>query len=99
MYLLSLSEAGGGVNCAIAIASAFRIIRWKNSNWLACNGGHILLTKYWNQYLLTLNYVRLQLIANFAELKYNFLSDIQAVVDMEEYHLVSLSIGTVCILL
>ena len=39
MYLLALREAGGGVNCAIARASATGIIRRKNSNWLACNGG------------------------------------------------------------
>ena len=48
LYLLGLHEAGGGVNCTIARASATGIIRWKNSNWLARNGGHILLTKDWS---------------------------------------------------
>ena len=59
MYLLSLREAGGVVNCAIARASATGIIRRKNSNWLACNGGHILLTKDWSRYLLErMNFVK-----------------------------------------
>ena len=47
MYLLALCEARA-VNCAIARASATGIIKPKNSNWLACNGGHILLTKDWS---------------------------------------------------
>ena len=92
MYLLSLREAGGSVNCAIARASATGIIRRKNSNWLACNGGHILLTKDWSRYLLErMNFVKRKAntkakitVDNYAELKCNFLSDIQAVVDMEE---------------
>ena len=92
MYLLSLREAGGSVNCAIARASATGIIRRKNSNWLACNGGHILLTKDRSQYLLErMNFVKRKVntkakitVDNYAELKCNFLSDIQAVVDMEE---------------
>ena len=92
MYLLALHEAGGGVNCAIARASATGIIRRKNSNWLACNGGHILLTKDWSRYLLErMNFVKRKAntkakitVDNFTELKCNFLSDIQAVVDMEE---------------
>ena len=45
MYLLSLYEVSGGVNCTIARASATEIIRWKNSNWLVCNGGHTCLQR------------------------------------------------------
>lgn len=90
MYLLSLCDVGGVINCAIARASATGIIRQKNSNWLACNGGHILLTKDWSRYLLErMNVVKTKAntkakitIDNFAELKCNFLSDIQAVADM-----------------
>ena len=88
MYILSLCDVGGVINCAIARASATGSIRQKNSNWLACNGGHILLTKDWSRYLLErMNFVKTKAntkitIDNFAELKCNFLSNIQAVADM-----------------
>ena len=92
MYLLALREAGGAVNRGIARASATGIIKRKNSNWLACNGGNILLTKDWSQYLLErMNFVKRKAntkakitIENFAELRSIFLSDIQAVIEMEE---------------
>jgi len=59
MYLLALCEAGGAVNCAIARASSTGIIKQKNSNWLACNRGHILLTKDWSQCLLErMNFIK-----------------------------------------
>ena len=51
-YLMSLREAGGVVNTSIAIAAATGIIRRHDSNLLAVNGGHIVLTKHWAQYLL-----------------------------------------------
>ena len=35
----------------IAIAAARGIIRRHDSNLLAVNGGHIILTKHWAQYL------------------------------------------------
>jgi len=84
MYLLVLREAGGAVNCAIARASATGIIKRKNSNWLACNEGHILLTKDWSRYLLErMNFVKRKAntkakitVENFAELRSIFLSDI-----------------------
>ena len=90
MYLLTLREAGDGVNCTIARATG--TIRWKNSNWLACNGGHILLTEDWSRYLLErMNFIKRKAntkakitVDNFVEMKRNFLSDIQAVVDMDE---------------
>ena len=82
MYLLALREAGGSINCAIAKASATGIIRQKNSNWLACNGGHILLTKDWSRYLLErMHFVKRKAntkakirIENFTELKCNYSS-------------------------
>ena len=49
-YLILLREAGGVVNTSIAIAAATGIIRWHNSNLLAVNGGHIVLTKHWACY-------------------------------------------------
>lgn len=92
MYLIALCEGGGGINCAIAKASATGIIKQKNSNWLACNGGHILLTKDWSRYLLEkVHFVKRKAntkakitVENFTELKFNFLSDIRAVIGMEK---------------
>ena len=36
----------------ISIAAAMGIVRRHDSNLLAVNGGHIILTKHWAQYLL-----------------------------------------------
>jgi len=47
-----LREAGGVVNTSIAIAATLGIIRRHNSNLLAVNGGYIVFTKPWDQYLL-----------------------------------------------
>ena len=51
-YLMLLRDVGGIVNTSIAIAAATGIIRRHNSNLLAVNGGHIVLTKHWAQYLM-----------------------------------------------
>ena len=51
-YIASLREAGGVVNTAIVIAAATGIVRRHNSNLLAANGGHIVLTKHWAHYML-----------------------------------------------
>ena len=51
-YIASLHEAGGVVNTAIVIAAATGIVKQHNSNLLAANGGHIVLTKHWAQYML-----------------------------------------------
>ena len=51
-YLRDLGKAGGGVNKELAIASARRIIRKKDSRLLAENGGPVALTKDWAHYLL-----------------------------------------------
>ena len=91
-YLISLREAGGVVNTFIAIAAAMGIIRWHDSNLLAVNGGHIVLTKHWAQYLLQrMGYVKRKdsskakiTVENLASLKEQYLLDIRGVVDMEE---------------
>ena len=91
-YLLNLREVGGVVNGAIARASAKGIIRMKNSKLLASNGGHIVLTKDWSRYLLQrMGFVKRKANTKakicpdgLQELKSNFLSDIAAVVELEE---------------
>ena len=90
-YLISLCEAGGVVNTSIAIAAAMGIVRRHDSNLLAVNGGHIILTKYWAQYLLQrMGYVKRKAsskakitVENLASLKEQYLLDIRGV-DMEE---------------
>ena len=91
-YLISLREAGGVVNTSIAIAAATGIVRRHDSNLLAVNGGHIILTKHWAQYLLQrMGYVKRKAsskvkitVENLASLKEQYLFDIRGVVDMEE---------------
>ena len=91
-YLISLREAGGVVNTLIAIAAATGIVRRHDSNLLAVNGGHIILTKHWAQYLLQrMGYVKRKAsskakitVENLASLKEQYLFDIRGVVDMEE---------------
>ena len=51
-YLSMLRDSGGVINTFIAIVAATRIVRKKDSNVLAANGGHITFTKHWAQYLL-----------------------------------------------
>ena len=85
-YLISLRENGAVVNTAIALACAEGIVKSKDSNLLASNGGHIVLTKYWGKGLLT----RMGLVKRKAstkakvEVKAQYLLDIKAVVEMEE---------------
>ena len=64
----------------------------KNSKLLASNGGHIVLTKDWSRYLLQrMGFVKRKANTKakicpdgLQELKSNFLSDIAAVVELEE---------------
>ena len=91
-YLILLHEAGGVVNTSIAIAAAMGIVRRHDSNLLAVNSGHIMLTKHWGQYLLQrMGYVKRKAsskakitVENLASLKEQYLLDIRGVVDMEE---------------
>ena len=52
-YLTSLRAHGADVNTAIMVRFTERIIKNKNSNLLASNGGHIVLTKYRGKNLLS----------------------------------------------
>ena len=94
-YLLTLHEAGGSVSCAIARAGAMGIITRKNSSLLECNGGSVVLTKDWSRYLLErMHFVKRKAntkakvsVENFTQLKYNYLSDILRIMDVEEISL------------
>ena len=58
-YIQETRKVGGIVNARIAIACATGILRRRNSNLLAVNGGHVMLTKEWARYLLNrLGYVK-----------------------------------------
>lgn len=49
-YLSSLQDRGAVVNTTIiAISCAKGIVKNKDSNLLASNGGHIVLSKYWKR--------------------------------------------------
>ena len=74
------------------MACALGMVKKKDSNLLAVNGGHIVITKRWASYLLErMGYVKRKAcskakvaVPNFDELKANFLCDIKAIVEMEE---------------
>lgn len=91
-YPKALRENGAVVNTAIAIACAEGIIRNKDSNLLAANGGHIALTKSWSKHLLKrMGYVKRRAstktkvgIDDFEAVKDQFLFHIQVVMEMEE---------------
>ena len=67
-------------------------MRRRNSNLLPVNGGHIVLTKEWGQYILHhLGYVKGKSNSktkvtpdDFTQLKSNVLADVRAIVEMEE---------------
>ena len=44
-YIQETRKVGGVVNARIAIACSTGILRRRNSNLLAVNGGHVMLTK------------------------------------------------------
>jgi len=83
---------GGVVNTSIAIRAATGIIRKHESNLLAVNGGYIVLTKPWAQYLLErMGYMKRKAtstakvtVDDLASLKKQFLLDIRGIVEMEE---------------
>ena len=91
-YLIALLANGAVVNTAIAIGCAEGIVKSKDSNLLASNGGHIVLSKHWGKHLLTrMGYVKRRAstkakvaVQNFDELKTQFLLDIKVVVEMDE---------------
>ena len=87
-----LCDAVGDVNTSIAIAAANGIIRRHESNLLAVNGGHIVLTKYWAKYLMQrMGYIKRKtptkakiIVESLALLKEENLLDIRGLVEMEE---------------
>ena len=91
-YLTALCENGAVVNTAIAIGCAEGIVKSKDSNLLASNGGHIALSKHWGKHFLTrMGYVKRRastkakvLVQNFEEVKAQFLLDIKVVVEMDD---------------
>ena len=78
------------MNTAIACAQDFVVS--KDANLLACNGGHITLTKYWAKNLLNrMGFVKRRAttkakvtVENFESLKEQFLLDVKNVVEMDE---------------
>ena len=91
-YVMSLQCNGAVVNTAIVMSCAEGIIKNHNSNLLASNGGHILLTKDWGKSILRrMGFVKCRAstkakvsIENFEEIKAQFLLDIKAIVEMED---------------
>ena len=57
-YLTALRENGAVVNTAIAIGCAEGIVKSNDSNLLAANGGHIVLTKHWGKHLTRMGFVK-----------------------------------------
>ena len=91
-YLRTIRKAGCPVNTAVTLGAATGLVRRKDSNLLAANGGPIVLTRGWAQYLLNrMGYVKRKAsttakvtVEDFASVKAQFLSDIQAFVELEE---------------
>ena len=91
-YIQETHKVGGVVNARIAIACATGILRRTNSNLLAVNGVHVVLTKEWAHNILhRLGYVKRKSNSkakvtpdDFTQLKSNFLADIHVIVEMEE---------------
>ena len=91
-YVTSLRANGAVVNTAIVMSYAEGIVKNHDSNLLASNSGHILLTKDWGKSILhRMGFVKRRAstkakvsIENFEEVKAQFLLDIKAVVAMED---------------
>ena len=85
-YLTSFRESGAVVNTAIAMACAEGIVRSKDTNLLACNGGHISITKDWAKNILhRMGLVKRRAstkakvsVQEFDKIKEQFLFDIKA---------------------
>ena len=91
-YLTYLRSTGLPVNTAITLGVAEEIVKNEDSNLLATNGGHIVLTKYWAKGLLTrMGFVKRRStttakvnVSNFDEVRRQFLVDVKTIADMEE---------------
>ena len=92
LYIRTIREAGGVVNTSIVIAAGTGIVQHREPMSLECNGGHIALKKSWAKYFLRkMNFVKRKattksklVVKNFEEVRYQFLLDIKAVVEMAE---------------
>ena len=90
--MTALRERGGVVNTAIVLACAEGIIKNKDSNLLATNGGHIALTRNWGKSLLRrMGFVKRRVstsakvsVTDFEELKSQFLFEIKVNIEMDE---------------
>ena len=92
-YIQAIHDACGIINTAIIIAAGLGIIKRMDPGLLECNGGHVALQKSWAKYLLSkMNFVKQKAttkkpkftVANFEELKAQFLMDIKAIVSIED---------------
>ena len=91
-YIQETCRLGNTITTRVVMACALGIVRKKDSNLLAVNGGHIVITKSWARYLLQhMGYVKRKAcskakvtVPNFDEVRANFLCDIKAIVEMEE---------------
>ena len=83
-YLRTICKAGCPIDTAVTLGAATGLVRRKDSNLLAANGGPIVLTRGWAQYLLTrMGYVKRKAsstakvtVEDFASVKAQFLLDI-----------------------
>ena len=91
-YLQVLRKNGAPVNTAIVIACGDGIVRSKDANLLAINGGSITLSKDWAKYILKrMGWVKRRasskakvMVENFGQVKEDFLLDVKNIVLMDE---------------
>ena len=91
-YLIARRDRGGVVNTAIMLACAEGIVKNYDSNLLAANGGHLVLTSNWGKSLLRrMGFVKRRVsttakitVTNFEEVKAQFLLDIKVSIEMDE---------------
>ena len=90
--MIALRDRGGVVNTAIVLACAEGIVKNHDSNLLAANGGHLVLTSNWGKSLLRrMGFVKRRVsttakitVANFEQVKAQFLLDIKVSIEMDE---------------
>ena len=92
-YIYAIRDAGGIINTAIVIAAGLGIVKRMDPGSFKCNGGFVVLQKSRTKQLLSkLNFVKRKAttkkpkctVANFEELKAQFLLDIKAIASMED---------------
>ena len=91
-YLIALRSSGAVVNTAVAVGCAKGVVASEGANILACNGGHIDITKYWAKNLLSrMGYVKRRgttkakvTVEDFDAVKEQYLLDIKNVIEMDE---------------